>query len=51
MAVRRYGTSADVAAALAFLLGVQNEFVALQVLNMAGGFASSRMTNDPAEGA
>lgn len=51
MAVKRYATPADVAAAVAFLCGPDNDFVTGQVLNVDGGFASSGVMYDPAEGA
>ncbi|CAH0193072.1 SDR family NAD(P)-dependent oxidoreductase [Roseomonas sp. CECT 9278] len=51
MAVKRYGTPADVAAAVAFLCGGDNGFVTGQILNVDGGFASSGVMYDPAEGA
>ena len=51
MAVKRYATPEDVAAAVAFLCGEDNAFVAGQVLNVDGGFASSGVMYDPAEGA
>jgi 3-oxoacyl-[acyl-carrier protein] reductase len=51
MAVKRYGTPADVAAAVAFLCSAENGFVTGQVLNVDGGFASSGVMYDPAEGA
>jgi 3-oxoacyl-[acyl-carrier protein] reductase len=51
MAVKRYGTPADVAAAVAFLCSAENGFVTGQILNVDGGFASSGVMYDPAEGA
>lgn len=51
MAVKRYATPEDVAAAVAFFCGEDNAFVAGQVLNVDGGFASSGVMYDPAEGA
>jgi 3-oxoacyl-[acyl-carrier protein] reductase len=51
MAVKRYGTPADVAAAVAFLCDARTGFVTGQVLNVDGGFASSGVMYDPAEGA
>lgn len=51
MAIKRYATPADVAAAAAFLCGQDNAFVTGQVLNVDGGFASSGVMYDPAEGA
>ena len=51
MAVKRYGTPEDVTAAVAFLCSAENAFVAGQVLNVDGGFASSGVMYDPAEGA
>lgn len=51
MAIKRYATPADVAAAVAFLCGGENGFVTGQILNVDGGFASSGVMYDPAEGA
>lgn len=51
MAVKRYGTPEDVGAAVAFLCSGDNAFVTGQVLNVDGGFASSGVMYDPAEGA
>lgn len=51
MAVKRYATPADIAAAVAFLCAPDNAFVTGQVLNVDGGFASSGVMYDPAEGA
>ena len=51
MAVKRYGTPADVAGAVAFLCGPDSGFIAGQILNVDGGFASSGVMYDPAEGA
>jgi 3-oxoacyl-[acyl-carrier protein] reductase len=51
MAIKRYATPEDVAAAVAFLCGADNAFVTGQVLNVDGGFASSGVMYDPAEGA
>jgi 3-oxoacyl-[acyl-carrier protein] reductase len=51
MAVKRYATPADVAAAVAFLRSADNAFIAGQILNVDGGFASSGVMYDPAEGA
>ena len=51
MAVKRYATPADVAAAVAFLCSGDNAFIAGQILNVDGGFASSGVMYDPAEGA
>ncbi len=51
MAIKRYATPADVAAAVAFLCSDDNGFVTGQILNVDGGFASSGVMYDPAEGA
>jgi 3-oxoacyl-[acyl-carrier protein] reductase len=51
MAVKRYGTPEDVGVAVAFLCSGDNAFIAGQVLNVDGGFASSGVMYDPAEGA
>ena len=51
MAVKRYGTPDDVGAAVAFLCSGDNAFIAGQILNVDGGFASSGVMYDPAEGA
>ncbi|MBX9750148.1 MAG: SDR family oxidoreductase [Roseococcus sp.] len=51
MAVKRYGTPADVAAAVAFLCAPENSFIAGHILNVDGGFAGSGVMYDPAEGA
>ena len=51
MAVKRYGTPSDVAGAVAFLCGPDSGFIAGQILNVDGGFASSGVMYDPAEGA
>ncbi|MES2711430.1 MAG: glucose 1-dehydrogenase [Pseudomonadota bacterium] len=50
MAVKRYGTPEDIAAAVAFLCGSDNGFVTGHILNVDGGFASSGVLYDPAEG-
>jgi 3-oxoacyl-[acyl-carrier protein] reductase len=51
MAVKRYGTPADVAAAVAFLCAPENSFIAGHILNVDGGFAGAGVMYDPAEGA
>ena len=51
MAVKRYGTPADIAAAVAFLCTEESGFIAGHILNVDGGFASSGVMYDPAEGA
>jgi 3-oxoacyl-[acyl-carrier protein] reductase len=51
MAVKRYGTPADVAGAVAFLCGDDGAFVAGHILNVDGGFATAGVMYDPAEGA
>jgi 3-oxoacyl-[acyl-carrier protein] reductase len=50
MAVKRYGTPADIAAAVAFLCGEDCGFIAGHVLNADGGFAAAGVLYDPAEG-
>ena len=51
MAVQRYATPADIAAAVAFLCSADAGFVTGHVLNVDGGFAASGVLYDPAEGA
>lgn len=51
MAVKRYGTPADIAAAVAFLCGDDCGFIAGHMLNADGGFAAAGVLYDPAEGA
>jgi 3-oxoacyl-[acyl-carrier protein] reductase len=51
MAVKRYGTPADIAGAVAFLCGEDCGFVAGHILNVDGGFAAAGVLYDPAEGA
>jgi 3-oxoacyl-[acyl-carrier protein] reductase len=51
MAVKRYGSPADIAGAVAFLCSEDCDFIAGQILNVDGGFASSGVMYDPAEGA
>lgn len=51
MAVKRYGTPADIAGAVAFLCGDDCGFVAGHILNVDGGFAAAGVMYDPAEGA
>ncbi len=51
MAVKRYGTPEDVGAAVAFLCSTDNAFITGQIVNVDGGFASSGVMYDPAEGA
>ena len=51
MAVKRYGTPADMAGAVAFLCGDDFSFVAGHILNVDGGFAAAGVIYDPAEGA
>lgn len=51
MAVKRYGTPADIAGAVAFLCGEECDFIAGQILNVDGGFAAAGVMYDPAEGA
>lgn len=51
MAVKRYGSPADIAGAVAFLCSEEADFIAGQILNADGGFASSGVMYDPAEGA
>lgn len=51
MAVKRYGTPADIAAAVAFLCTEESGFIAGHILNVDGGFASSGVMYDPVEGA
>jgi len=51
MALKRYGMPEDVAAAVAFLCGEDNGFIVGHILNVDGGFASSGVMYDPAEGA
>jgi 3-oxoacyl-[acyl-carrier protein] reductase len=51
MVVKRYGTPADIAGAVAFLCGEDCGFVAGHILNVDGGFAAAGALCDPAEGA
>lgn len=51
MALKRYGTPADIAGAVAFLCGDDCAFVAGHILNVDGGFAAAGVMYDPAEGA
>lgn len=51
MAIKRYGTPEDIAAAVAFLCGPECGFITGHILNVDGGFASSGVLYDPAEGA
>ncbi|HYF06680.1 MAG TPA: SDR family oxidoreductase [Acetobacteraceae bacterium] len=51
MAIKRYATPAEIAAAVTFLCGPESEFVTGHVLNVDGGFRSSGVLYDPAEGA
>lgn len=51
MAVKRYGSPADIAGAVAFLCSEDCDFIAGQILNVDGGFAAAGVMYDPAEGA
>ena len=51
MALKRYATPAEIAAAAAFLCSADSGFVTGHVLNVDGGFRSSGVLYDPAEGA
>ncbi len=51
MAIKRYGTPEDIAAAVAFLCGPDCGFITGHILNVDGGFASSGVLYDPGEGA
>jgi 3-oxoacyl-[acyl-carrier protein] reductase len=51
MALKRYATPADIAAAVAFLCGADCGFVAGHILNVDGGFAAAGVMYDPNEGA
>lgn len=51
MALKRYGRPEDIAAAVAFLCTEESGFIAGHILNVDGGFASSGVMYDPAEGA
>ena len=51
MALKRYATPAEIAAAVAFLCSADSGFVTGQVLNVDGGFQSSGVLYHPAEGA
>jgi 3-oxoacyl-[acyl-carrier protein] reductase len=50
MAVKRYGTPADIAGAVTFLCGDDCGFITGQILNVDGGFAAAGVMYDPAEG-
>jgi 3-oxoacyl-[acyl-carrier protein] reductase len=51
MAVKRYGSPADIAGAVAFLCGEDGDFITGQILNVDGGFSAAGVMYDPAEGA
>ena len=51
MATKRYATPAEIAAAVAWLCSPESGFVTGHVLNVDGGFRSSGVLYDPAEGA
>jgi 3-oxoacyl-[acyl-carrier protein] reductase len=50
MAIKRYGTPADIAGAVAFLCGDDCGFVTGHILNADGGFAAGGVLYDPSEG-
>lgn len=50
MAIKRYATPAEIAAAVAFLCSEDAGFVTGHVLNVDGGFAAAGVLYDPAEG-
>ena len=50
MALQRYATPADIAAALAFLCSEEAGFVTGHVLNVDGGFTAAGVLYDPADG-
>ncbi len=51
MALQRYGTPANIAAAVAFLCSADAGFITGHVLNADGGFRAAGVLYDPAEGA
>jgi 3-oxoacyl-[acyl-carrier protein] reductase len=51
MALQRYATPAEIAAAVAFLCSADAGFITGHVLNVDGGFAAFGVLYDPAEGA
>jgi 3-oxoacyl-[acyl-carrier protein] reductase len=50
MALQRYATPAEIAAAVAFLCSEEPGFVTGHVLNMDGNFAATGVLYDPADG-
>jgi 3-oxoacyl-[acyl-carrier protein] reductase len=50
MALQRYATPAEIAAAVAFLCSEESGFVTGHVLNVDGGFAAAGVLYDPADG-
>jgi 3-oxoacyl-[acyl-carrier protein] reductase len=50
MALQRYATPAEIAAAVAFLCSEESSFVTGHVLNVDGGFAAAGVLYDPADG-
>lgn len=50
MAIQRYGTPAEVAAAVSFLCSEDASFVTGHVLNVDGGFAAAGVMYDPTQG-